>query len=271
MPKSFNVNNYLRKNMMPHIWCPGCGNGMVTSAFLRAVDDLKLDPNHTVIVSGIGCSSRVTGYLDFNTLHTTHGRALAFATGIKLANPELEVIVMAGDGDITAIGGNHFLHACRRNINITTIVFNNQIYGMTGGQTSPLTPRDIVSPTTPSGNMEEPLKIAETAITTGATFVARGATFYPVQLEELIRQGIENKGFSVVEVITQCPVHYGRRSKIGGPVDMLYWQKENTISMQAAQKLPPEATKNKIVRGVLAMKQRPEYTDEYEKRFLAEE
>lgn len=263
MAKSFNVNKYLRREKMPHIWCPGCGNGMVTSAFLRAVDDLKLNRNNIVAVSGIGCSSRVTGYLDFNTLHTTHGRAIVYATGIKLANSRLEVIVMTGDGDLTAIGGNHFLHACRRNVNITTIVFNNQIYGMTGGQTSPLTPQDIATSTAPYGNKEEAIKICDIAIAAGATYVARGATFYPLQLEELIRGGIEHKGFSVIEVMSQCPVYYGKRSKTGDAVNMLKWQKENTISARAVNKLPAEASKNKILRGVLARNERPDYIEEY--------
>ncbi len=270
MPKRYNVTNYLRKSNMPHIWCPGCGNGIVTSAFLRSFDDLKINPDQTVVVSGIGCSSRVTGYLDFNTLHTTHGRALAFATGVKLGNPKLEVIVMTGDGDLTAIGGNHFLHACRRNINITTIVFNNSIYGMTGGQSSPLTPREVSTRTAPYGNIEEPLKISELAITAGATFVARGATFYPLQLEELIRQALENKGFSLVEAITQCPVHYGRASKIGGAVEMLKWQRDNTISMTAANRLPSEAKKNKILRGVLSHTRRQEYVEEYKQQLFSD-
>jgi len=270
VPKRYNVTNYLRKSNMPHIWCPGCGNGIVTSAFLRSFDDLKINPDQTVVVSGIGCSSRVTGYLDFNTLHTTHGRALAFATGVKLGNPKLEVIVMTGDGDLTAIGGNHFLHACRRNINITTIVFNNSIYGMTGGQSSPLTPREVSTRTAPYGNIEEPLKISELAITAGATFVARGATFYPLQLEELIRQALENKGFSLVEAITQCPVHYGRASKIGGAVEMLKWQRDNTISMTAANRLPSEAKKNKILRGVLSHTRRQEYVEEYKQQLFSD-
>ncbi len=264
MPKSFNVTKYLRKDKMPHIWCPGCGNGIVTSAFLRAVDDLKLNPDRTVIVSGIGCSSRVSGYLDFNTVHTTHGRSLAFATGIKMADPDLEVIVLSGDGDITAIGGNHFIHACRRNVNITTIIFNNSIYGMTGGQSSPLTPAGVRSTTAPYGNMEQPLDICGLASAAGATYVARGATYYAVQLEDLMRKGIENKGFSVIEAVTQCPVHYGRRSKIGSGVNMLKWQKENTISVKAAGRLPKEAVKNKILRGILFTALRPEFADEYE-------
>ncbi len=263
MAKSYNVNKFLRKEKMPHIWCPGCGNGIAMAAFLRAVDDLKMDPDNIVAISGIGCSSRITGYLDFNTLHTTHGRALAFAAGIKLAKPQIEVIVIAGDGDTAAIGGNHFLHACHRNLNITTIVFNNNTYGMTGGQTSPMTPKATVTPTAPYGNMEEELKICDVAIAAGATYVARGATFYPVQLEELIRGGLENNGFSIIEIITQCPVYYGRQSKIGDAVNMLKWQKDNTISVNAMKKLPKEASKNKIVRGVLSKASRPDYISVY--------
>ncbi len=265
MAKLYNINKYLRKDKMPHIWCPGCGNGMVTAAFLRAVDDLKPDPDKLVIISGIGCSSRISGYLDFNTLHTIHGRALTFATGIKLGSPDLEVVVISGDGDIAAIGGNHFLHACRRNINITTICINNNIYGMTGGQVSPLTPAGTASPTAPFGSLEAPLPLSEMALAAGATYVARGATFYSLELEDLIRDSFMNKGFSLVEVITQCPVHYGRRSGIGSGTEMLKWQKENTISINKAKLLPAEAKKNKILRGVLSVGQRPEYTAEYQK------
>ncbi len=265
MPKIFNIKKYLRMNKMPHIWCPGCGNGMVMSAFLRAVEDLRLDPNKTVVVSGIGCSSRISGYLDFNTLHTTHGRPLAFATGIKLANPELEVVVIAGDGDTAAIGGNHFIHACRRNINMTAIIINNRIYGMTGGQYSPLTPKGDLAATAPFGNVEPEADICKLAEAAGATYVARGATFRPVNLEDIIRMGMERKGFSLIEVISQCPVYYGRINKRGSAVDMLKWQRDNTISLQALAKLPASARKNKIVTGVLATQTRTEYTEEYAK------
>ena len=264
MAKSYNINNYLRKDKMPHIWCPGCGNGVSMSAFLRAVDDLKLHPDNMMVISGIGCSSRITGYLDFNTLHTTHGRALGFAAGIKLAKPKLEVVVIAGDGDTAAIGGNHFLHACHRNLNITTIVFNNSTYGMTGGQTSPMTPQGTVTPTAPYGNMEEHLEICEVAIAAGATYVARGATFYPLQLEEIIRGGLENIGFSLIEIITQCPLYYGRQSKTGDAIDMLKWQKDNTLSVKDLNKLPEEAAKGKILRGVLSERRRPDYIAVYQ-------
>ncbi len=264
MPKSFNVNKYLRMDKMPHIWCPGCGNGMVMSAFLRAVDSLQLDPNRVVVVSGIGCSSRISGYLDFNTLHTTHGRPLAFATGIKLAEPTLEVVVITGDGDATAIGGNHFLHSCRRNINITLIVINNYIYGMTGGQYSPLTYKGDFATTAPYGNVEPELDMCKVAESAGATYVARGVTYKPVSMEDMIIKALENKGFSLVEILSQCPVYYGRMNKKGDAVEMLKWQKENTVTLKAAAQMAPSALKGKIITGVLSSRYRPEYTEEYE-------
>ncbi len=263
MPKSFNVNKYLRMDKMPHIWCPGCGNGMAMSAFLRAVDSLQLDPNKVVVVSGIGCSSRISGYIDFNTLHTTHGRPLAFATGVKLANPSLEVIVITGDGDATAIGGNHFLHSCRRNINITLIVINNNIYGMTGGQYSPLTLKGDRATTAPYGNVEPELDMCKVAEAAGATYVARSVTYQPVLMEDLILKAIENKGFSLVEVLSQCPIYYGRLNNKGNAVEMLRWQKENTVTMKAASRMAPGALKGKILTGVLSSRYRPEYTEEY--------
>jgi 2-oxoglutarate ferredoxin oxidoreductase subunit beta len=167
------IDKYYRPRL-PHIWCPGCGNGIVTSAIVKAIDKQGLDQDKTVIVSGIGCSSRATGYLNFDTVHSAHGRALPVATGIKLANPELNVIVITGDGDATAIGGNHFIHAARRNIDLTVILYNNNIYGMTGGQYSPLTPFNSKATTAPYGTVERPFDVAELAKAAGATFVARG-------------------------------------------------------------------------------------------------
>ena len=167
------VENYFRMEKFPHIWCPGCGHGIIMASIARAIEKLGLDKDKVCIVSGIGCSSRAPGYMDFNTLHTTHGRALAFATGVKLANPELEVIVIAGDGDLSAIGGNHLIHSARRNINLTTICFNNNIYGMTGGQYSPTTPTHEKGTTAPYGNIDKPFDIAKLAIGAGATYSAQ--------------------------------------------------------------------------------------------------
>ncbi|MBE3588370.1 MAG: 2-oxoacid:ferredoxin oxidoreductase subunit beta, partial [Thermoanaerobacteraceae bacterium] len=196
------VESHLRSDRFPHIWCPGCGNGIVLAALVRAIEELDLNPDKTVVVSGIGCSSRAAGYLDFNTLHTTHGRALAFATGIKLARPELAVFVLMGDGDAAAIGGNHFIHAARRNIDLTAVVFNNNIYGMTGGQFSPLTPTDKRATTAPYGNMERSFDLAELARAAGATYVARATTYHATMLEKFIVAGAKNKGFSVIEAVT---------------------------------------------------------------------
>ena len=258
-------DKYLRTNRMPLIWCVGCGNGIVLKAILRAVDRLGLNKDEIVMVSGIGCSSRTPGYVDFNTVHTTHGRALAFATGIKMAKPELTVIVVSGDGDATAIGGNHFIHTARRNIDLTLIVFNNYIYGMTGGQYSPTTPFGSWASTSPYGNVENSFDICGLATAAGASYVARGTVYHAVQLDKLIESAIRKKGFSVVEALTPCPTYYGRRNNQRSAVDMMRWQIENTISAAKAAKMPPEALNGKIVTGVLTDRERPEYVTEYQK------
>lgn len=259
------LKKYLRIAMFPHIWCPGCGNGIVLHSILRAVDHLQLDPNKTIIVSGIGCSSRASGYMNFNTVHTAHGRALGFATGIKLAKPELNVIVITGDGDSTAIGGNHFIHAARRNIDITTIIFNNSIYGMTGGQSSPLTPINSKSTTAPFGHLERSFDIANLAIAAGASYVARGTAFHAKMLTDLVIKGIENKGFSVIDAITQCPISFGRKNKMGSASKMLEWQRDNAVLKQAAAKMTPEELGKKFIIGEIHHTEAPEYTAEYQK------
>ncbi len=259
------AEKYLRIKKMPHIWCPGCGNGIVLAALIRAIDKLQLDKNNTIVVSGIGCSSRASGYLDFNTLHTTHGRALAFATGIKVSKPDLNVLVIMGDGDSTAIGGNHFIHAARRNINLTAIIFNNNIYGMTGGQYSPLTPTGSIASTCPYGNLERNFDIAKLAIAAGASYVGRGTTYHAKMLTDLMVSAVQNKGFSVVEAITGCPIGYGRKNKMGSPVKMIESQKENSINVKAAAKLGPEKLRGKMVIGELHNEAAPEFCEQYEK------
>ena len=254
---------YFRQDRLPHIWCPGCGHGTVTGALTRAIARLKLDKNKVCVVSGIGCSSRAVGYLDFDTLHTAHGRALAFATGIKLAKPDLHVIVMTGDGDCTAIGGNHFIHAARRNIGITTIVMNNEIYGMTSGQYSPMTPKGMLGTTAPYGNVERSFDLCELAKAAGATYVARGTSFHVPLLIDLLETALQNKGFSVVEAITQCPTYLGRKNKIGGAVEMLNWIKDGVVNAKAASALPPEKLKGKLLIGELHNAPAPEYTADY--------
>jgi 2-oxoglutarate ferredoxin oxidoreductase subunit beta len=256
---------YLRQERLPLIWCTGCGNGIVLKAMLRAIDRIGFSKDEIVMVSGIGCSSRTPGYVDFNTVHTTHGRALAFATGIKMARPELKVIVVSGDGDATAIGGNHFIHAARRNIDLTMIIFNNYIYGMTGGQYSPTTPAGSWGSTSPYGNLENPFDICGLAEAAGASYVARGTVYHVVQLDKLIEGALRKKGFSVVEVITPCPTYYGRHNNQKTAVKMLQWQIENTISQTKAARMAPETLQNKIVTGILADRNKPEYVEEYHK------
>jgi 2-oxoglutarate ferredoxin oxidoreductase subunit beta len=263
MTKTADIKPYLRLERYPTIWCAGCGNGQVVGAFLRAISTLDWDPEKVVVVSGIGCSSRASSYLSFNTMHTTHGRPLPFATGIKLANPDLHVVVMAGDGDTTAIGGNHFIHAARRNIGITMIVFNNGTYGMTGGQCSPMTGHACKATTAPYGNLDTPFDICKLAEAAGATFVGRGITYAPVKLESLMTEALKHKGFSVIDAVTQCPTYYGRLNKMGSPVDMLTWQKENVVSLEKAASLPKHVTQDKIVTGVFVKTLLPEYTTLY--------
>lgn len=260
-----NIERYLRKDKFPHIWCPGCGNGIVLGAFLRAIDKLNLDPNQVAAVSGIGCSSRATGYVDFHTIHTTHGRALAFATGVKFARPDLKVIIFSGDGDATAIGGNHFIHACRRNIDMTMIIFNNNIYGMTGGQYSPTTPHMKFASTCPYGNFEQPFAIAELAMAAGASYVARGTTYDAAALDNLIIKGIEKKGFSVIEVLCGCPTIYGRKNKLPAAVDLMKWQKEITMPFTKWSQQTEEEKKKFLPTGILWDIEKPEFIEEYEK------
>lgn len=259
------VQKYYRADRLPHIWCPGCGHGILMRAITKAIDNLGLDKDKVCIISGIGCSSRAPGYMDFNTLHTTHGRALAFATGVKMANPELEVIVITGDGDAAAIGGNHLIHAARRNINITTIVFNNNIYGMTGGQYSPTTPTGELGTTAPYGNIDKAFDIPALVAAAGATYVARGTAYHANQIIKLIENGIQNKGFSLIEGISICPTYYGRKNKKGSAVDIMKWQKDHAIDVKVAQKLSPEQLEGKFLIGEFKNTQEPEYTEEYQK------
>jgi len=216
------------------------------------------------MVSGIGCSSRAPGYVDFNTLHTTHGRAIPFATGVKLAKPEMTVIVVTGDGDAAAIGGNHLIHAARRNIDLTVVVFNNWTYGMTSGQYSPTTPTGAFGTTAPYGNAERPFDLCKLAEAAGATYVARGTAYHARALPNLIEKAIQNKGFSLVEAITQCPVYYGRMNKIGTAVDMLKWQRDHAVSRKEAATLTPEEIGDRFVIGELYNQPAPEYCEQYE-------
>lgn len=260
-----NYEYYLRDKHFPVIWCPGCGVGIVLKAMLRAIDKMGYDKNEVCVVSGIGCSSRIPGYTDFNTLHTTHGRALTFATGVKMAKPNLKVIVVTGDGDCTAIGGNHFIHAARRNIDLTVILINNYIYGMTGGQASPTTPAGKKATTAPFGSSENVFNVSGLAEAAGATFVARTSTYHTVQCEKMIEKGLQNKGFSLVEVIAACPTSFGRPNKQADPVDMLMWQKDNAVPIARAQNMSPEELEGKFTTGIFVDRQAPECRTEYQK------
>ncbi len=262
---AFDYETYLRPEKLPHIWCPGCGHGIVMKGLIRAMDALGLDKDMTAIVSGIGCASRLPGYMDCCTLHTAHGRAPAFATGIKLARPEMTVIMVAGDGDMVAIGGNHFIHACRRNIDMTCVIMNNYVYGMTGGQFSPTTPTGQKASTTPYGNPDPTFDIAKLAMGAGATFVARGTSYHASQLDGLISEAISHKGFSVVEVLDDCPTTYGRRNKFRSVIQMMARHKENCVPVKAAAVMTQEQLAGKVLTGILHREERPEYCQEYDR------
>ncbi len=266
MQKNIDVYGYLRhEKKFPLIWCAGCGNGIILGSIIRSVDTLGLDKNQVAMVSGIGCSGRTSTYVDFNTLHTTHGRALAFATGLKFSRPELTTLVVMGDGDGLSIGGNHFIHAARRNIDLTAFIYNNSIYGMTGGQVSPTTPEGMIASTATFGNREPNFDACTLAAAAGATFVARGTTYDADTLDEIIMLGLQNTGFSLIEVLTPCPTIFGRYNRLGNAVSMLKAQLENTMPIEEAKNAQPEEVEGKILTGVFVDKRRPEFCAEYER------
>ena len=256
------AKDYIRTKFFPHMWCPGCGHGTVLNSLLTAIEKLDLNKNDIVVVSGIGCSARISGYVDFHTLHTIHGRALAFATGVKMSRPGLNIIVPMGDGDALAIGGNHFIHAARRNIDLTAIVMNNRIYGMTGGQFSPLSGYGIKATTAPYHNIDHDFDVVDLAVAAGATFVARSTTYHVQQLANILCKAIQHKGFSVVEVLSQCPTYFGRKNNSGSAVDMMESYKNNTTPKGSKAK---DENPNLIERGIFVQKELPEYCEEYDK------
>ncbi|HPR18229.1 MAG TPA: 2-oxoacid:ferredoxin oxidoreductase subunit beta [Candidatus Cloacimonadota bacterium] len=260
------IHKYLRHDKkFPHVWCAGCSNGIVLGATIRAIAELGYKKDNVAMVSGIGCSSRMPVYADFNTLHSLHGRAIAYATGIKMYKPEMNVVVITGDGDGTAIGGNHFIHAARRNIDLTVILINNNIYGMTGGQYSPTTPFGAKATTTPYGNIDPTFDICNLAIGAGATFVARTSAYHALEAQSFIKQAFQHKGFALVEIISACPVIFGRLNKKGDAPTMMKWMKDNAIPIAAYEKLTPEERKNKLTRGIfLKNTEKKEYTAAYQ-------
>ena len=262
MERSF--EKYFRQNRLPHMWCPGCGNGIVTKAVIMAIEKAGFSQDNTVIVSGIGCSSRASGYMDFDTLHTAHGRAIPFATGVKLANPDLNVIVLTGDGDCTAIGGNHFIHGCRRNVDLTVVLFNNNIYGMTGGQASPMTPTGKKATTAPYVAIDRPFDACKLAEAAGATYVARSTAFHVQHLADMIKGGLDSHGFSFIEAMCQCPTAFGRNNKMADPAKMMMALRDGVMMKAAWDKLPAEKQAERFPIGVLCQKEYIDYAKAYD-------
>ena len=257
------LRKYTRGHVTKTTTCPGCGNGIAAQAILRAVDELGLDMDDFVFVSGIGCSAWIPSPLFMaDTMHTTHGRPIAYATGVKLGLPEKNVMVVSGDGDLSAIGGNHLIHAARKNIGLTVVLMNNRIYGMTGGQTAPTTPKGLRTITSPYETLEYPFNIAEMVAAAGAPFVARWTTYHPRQMTRSLKKALQKKGFSLIEVITQCPVQFGRVSKLGSAVNMLKHFKENSVSVKKAQDLSPAELAGKIVVGEFVDMEKAELSEE---------
>lgn len=267
---AFNYDYYLRTDKMPTLWCWGCGDGIIMKAMIRAFAKLGWDKNDICIVSGIGCSGRFSSYIDANTVHTTHGRTVAYATGIKLANPDKHVIVVAGDGDGLAIGGNHTIHGCRRNIDINFVLINNFIYGLTNSQVSPTTPKGMWSVTTQYGNIDPVFDACDLAIGAGATFVGRESVSEPIKLERMFIKGFEHKGFSFFDVHSNCHVNLGRKNKMAQAKQNMDWIEGNLVPKNKWDKLSKEEQyelkkQGKFPRGILHHVEEPEYTEEYYK------
>lgn len=254
--------DYLRMDRIPHIWCPGCGIGTSVNSFIRAIQDAKIDMDKLCIVSGIGCSGRVAGYLRLDSFHTTHGRAIPFATGLKLANPKLKVVVYSGDGDLFAIGGNHFIHAARRNIDITVICINNFIYGMTGGQVAPTTPLESLASTMPYGNYEFPFNLPHLAASCGAVYVARWTVYHVRQLERAMTEALLKKGFSFIEILSPCPTLYERKNKLGDSVARMLFYKKNSIIKNGADTREADISiRGQIMLGKFVDIEKPTYLE----------
>lgn len=258
--------DYVREEIMPHRFCAGCGCGTVLNVFVNAVDSLALNPARMVCVSGIGCSSWIPSpYFRADTLHTTHGRPIAFATGVKVMRPDLTVVVIAGDGDIAGIGGNHLIHAARRNIDLSVFMVNNMIYGMTGGQVAPTTPEGVATSTTPHRNVEPPFKMADLVVAAGASYVARWTTYHVLQLTRAMQQAVTKKGFSFIEIVSQCPENYGRRIGLKTGPEFLRKFKEQSVRVKKAQAMSEEQLQGKIVVGELCDRDRPEFAAQLHK------
>ncbi|PJC78718.1 MAG: 2-oxoglutarate ferredoxin oxidoreductase subunit beta, partial [Sulfurimonas sp. CG_4_8_14_3_um_filter_36_16] len=262
---AFNYDQYLRIEKMPTLWCWGCGDGVILKSTIRAIHKMGWDMNDVCIISGIGCSGRFSSYIDCNTIHTTHGRTIAYATGVKLSNPKINVIVVAGDGDSLAIGGNHTIHGCRRNINLNFILINNFIYGLTNSQTSPTTPQGMWTVTQKHGNIDPTFNACNLAIGAGASFVARESMIDPKKLEKILVKGFEHKGFSFMDIMSNCHINLGRKNKMLSAMENLSWIDSITMPVKKYNELPEEEKLNYFPTGVLRQVEQEEYTEMYAK------
>ncbi len=263
-------DQYLKPGRIPHIWCPGCGLGIVLSAFIKGLDSTEIAIDNCAVVSGIGCTGRVAGYLNMDTYHTTHGRAIPFATGLKLVKPEMEVVVFSGDGDLFAIGGNHLIHAARRNMDLTVICVNNFNYGMTGGQAGPTTHMAAKTVTTPYGNCEYPFNLTHLAYASGAVYVARWTSFHARYLIESIQKCFAKKGFKFIEVLTPCPTGYGRPNRLGSGLDQMKVYRDNSEIRNHINPMEADLElSGSIVVGEFVDEEKPTFLDRYEEGVLS--
>jgi 2-oxoglutarate/2-oxoacid ferredoxin oxidoreductase subunit beta len=261
------VDKYLRMERMPSIWCPGCGIGTTVNCFARALDEAKIPLDNLAVVSGIGCTGRVAGYLNVDSFHTTHGRAIPFATGLQLARPDLKVVVYSGDGDLSAIGGNHFIHAARRNADLLVVMVNNFTYGMTGGQVTPTTFRPAIASTTPYGAFEQTFNMPMLADSCGAVYVARWTAYHVKQLAKSMAEAINKRGFRFIEIAAPCPTLYLRRNKLGEGLDEMKYYKENSVIKHGVDTREVALDYRKeIVVGKFVDRDRPTLEDAMEQR-----
>lgn len=257
------MSKYFRQNILPTTWCSGCGIGTIMGSVVRAIEATGIPRHRFVFVTGIGCYGPAGQYIKISDLHALHGRTPSYATGLKLANPQVYPILLMGDGDAASIGGNHLIHAARRNIDVTALVMNNHNYGMTGGQYSPTTPQQTPTATTPYGMVERSFDLCQLMQAAGATFVSRTTVYHVNQMVNFLTRAILHKGFSFVEVESHCPTYFGKFSKRGSPVAMLKWQKENAVPIEKARGMNPEELEGKIITGIFVREKRPEYVEDY--------
>ena len=261
------IEPLLRMDRMPHIWCPACGIGTTVNCFARALEDTKTDLDKTCVISGIGCTGRVAGYMNLDSFHTTHGRPIPFATGLKLANPELNVVVYSGDGDLIAIGGNHFIHAARRNVDMLVICVNNYTYGMTGGQLTPTTPYSAVASTAPYGNFEKTFSLPYLADSCGAAYVARWTTYHVRQVAKSMTEAMGKRGFRFIEIISPCPTLYQRRNKLGSGLDFMKYLKEKSVRKDGADTRETRLDfQSELVIGKFVDREMPTWLDDMNRR-----